>query len=432
MRFVLNNRIQSSLIRNSILQVFFWCIFSPGFFSSDSFAVIESIKSNRLENNYTSAWSIYVKILTLNGEYVGLITLINSLILVYALTHIAYSLFQPKIAAITSLTLTSTPLIFASGITLWHDILMSAGLMLITSFFIRFTQNPEGYSHHIWLALIPGSILTTFRPNGLPTLILFNLFVMIFFFYRERTLIKKCFNFLVLNLSLNLFFVFLSSIYSSTYPINRYFALEWMRNDISCYASTNKGSSFIENYAPQIGNSALWKSKEACTFLNKSQYVSGENLGLEPLIPRVWLNLFSKDWTFVISTHARRNAYLIPVPIFGIPKVPFIHSTIEFTNQGIAWNFPKLAESARPIIRFWNLSRGFFAWSGFWLLVAAISLLASRKVEYWFVLFVMLSLSFILFIVAPIPDGRYVLVILILGQLILLGEIFNRLMKRII
>ena len=188
-------------------------------------------------------------------------------------------------------------------------------------------------------------------------------------------------------------------------PINRYFALEWMRNDISCYVSTSKGSRFIENSAPQIGNSELWKSKEACTFLNKSQYVSGENLGMEPMIPKVWLELFSKDWTFIISTHSRRNAYLIPVPIFGIPKVPFIHSTIEF--------------------------RGLFAWSGLWLMVVIIRLLASRKVEYWIVLFTMLSLSFILFIVSPIPDGRYVLVVLILGQLIFLGEVFNRLSKRI-
>jgi hypothetical protein len=431
MKFFIDSKIQSSLFRNFSLQFFFWCVFSPGFFSSDSFTVLESIQNKDIDNNYTSAWSIYVKIFTFNGEFVGLITLMNSLILVYSLTQIGYSLFKPKIAAISTLSLTSTPLIFATGITLWHDILMSSGLILITSFFIRFTQNPKGYYPRIWLELIPGSILTIFRPNGLPTLILFSLCVIAFFYYQKRPLIKTCLYLIIFTLTVNLFFILLSSIYTSTPPINRYFALEWMRNDISCYVSTSKGSRFIENSAPQIGNSELWKSKEACTFLNKSQYVSGENLGMEPMIPKVWLELFSKDWTFIISTHSRRNAYLIPVPIFGIPKVPFIHSTIEFKNQGIVWNFEKLAESARPIIRFWNYARGLFAWSGLWLMVVIIGVLASRKVEYWIVLFTMLSLSFILFIVSPIPDGRYVLVVLILGQLIFLGEVINRLSKRI-
>jgi len=51
-------------------------------------------------------------------------------------------------------------------------------------------------------------------------------------------------------------------------PINSIYAQEWMRNDISCYASSPNGAQFFHNHLKGTGTVSSWSSQEACTFLN--------------------------------------------------------------------------------------------------------------------------------------------------------------------
>ena len=52
--------------------------------------------------------------------------------------------------------------------------------------------------------------------------------------------------------------------------INMLFAQEFMREDISCFASLNQGKGFVEENLPGISNTDGWSSKEACTFISRS------------------------------------------------------------------------------------------------------------------------------------------------------------------
>ena len=131
----------------------------------------------------------------------------------------------------------------------------------------------------------------------------------------------------------------------------------------------------------------------------------------------------TRDPFFILSTHLERNAYLIPIPIFGIPTDPFLHSTIEFKDQGIEWAFPSIAEKARIPMRAWNAARGLTGWAGLWGLVLIGLAVVGRKRNLIQPTAMSISMMAILFVVAPIPDGRYALFVLIAGQLALIGNI---------
>jgi hypothetical protein len=419
-QFVIRTDLITTLIRNSFIQIIWWIVFFPGFFSGDSFGAVAIAKSGELTNDLTASWAIYVWIFSLFGNAIGLLTLINGLILIYSLTRFAYSIFSPLIAAITSFILTLTPIVSGMGITLWHDILMTAGLLLLASLFVEF-QKKEAINKSDFISLlIPGSVLITFRPNGLPTMIIFALLFLIF--YRKKSSIKIITSSIAISSIVTLSTSYLIVRES---PIDNFYAQEWMRNDISCYANSPKGIGFVEKWIPGIGTTDTWRSSEACTFLNSAKITFEEKVEAQEFIPSAWSQLIRADPTFVLSTHLKRNSYLLPVPIYGIPKVPFLHSTIEFKDAGIEWAFPSIAEKARVLMRIWNAIRGITAWAGFWTLALVLIATLGKRIELLIPTLLSISLSGILFVVAPIPDGRYALFALIAGQLALLGVVLQ-------
>ena len=182
MKMLLNPSFRISFLRNSLIQFIWWVIFFPGFFSTDSFAAIQMAKSGDLGNSFTASWALYVRIFSFHGNAIALLTLINGLVLVYSVTRLGYAMFSARTAAISTFLLTLTPVVSGMGITLWHDILMSAGIVLVTSFFVNLQKNPTSARRFFLLELIPGSILTSFRPNGLPTIAVFALLYGLFIF----------------------------------------------------------------------------------------------------------------------------------------------------------------------------------------------------------------------------------------------------------
>jgi hypothetical protein len=411
-----------SFSRNSIIQIVWWIVFFPGFFSTDSFGAVQMAKSGELNNSFTASWALYVRIFSFHGDAIALLTLINGLVLVYSITRFGYSIFTNRTAAVSTFLLTLTPLVSGMGVTLWHDILMSAGLILIASFFINIHSRKADAKQLILLELIPGAILSSFRPNGLPTIALFGIIYCFFIFFYQRSQFA-----LILKLQLSMFTlsamttILGSILILGVSPINATFAKQWMQFDISCYASTSDGQGFVEVYIPDIGTTQTWKSEAACDFISQANLSTQESAMAEEFISGAWLQLLKTDPLFVIQTHLERNAYLIPLPIFGIPEVPFLHSNIELKDQGIEWKFPGVASEARVFMRAWNGARGLLGWAGFWLFIMlALSRFGNYKTLAPPILMA-LSLMSILLVVAPIPDGRYVLFVLVIAQLISIG-----------
>jgi hypothetical protein len=415
---LLNIDFKYSLVRNSLFLFACWIIFFPGFFSGDSFGAVEMAKSGNLTNSFTASWAIYVRVFSIFGSAIGLLTLLGGLLLVYALTQFTYAVFNKKTAAVSSFLMTLTPVIWGMGLTLWHDIQMTSGLLLVAAFMVKIHKGEKVSWLDRALQLILGSCLISFRPNGLPTLIVFAF--LFFALNRNKIVLGN----LVAAISTNALLTLVgANLILGMSPINTYFSQEWMRNDISCFANTPQGKGFVERKIPGIGNTNKWSSDAACTFLNQAEITREEKSQAQEYVPRAWIALAKQEPFFILDTHLKRNAYLVPLPIDGLPKPPFLHSTIEFEDSGIEWLFPSLAEEARTPMRIWNALRGITAWAGLWGVVTLILLLGYKRRELLAPFLMSISLMGVLFVFAPIPDGRYALFTLIVGQLVLLGKL---------
>jgi len=419
---------RNALIRNSVVAVIWWIIFFPGFFSTDSFAAASMAKSGDLVNSYTASWAIYVRAFSLFGNFIGLLTLINTLILVYSVTRFSYALLSKKTAAISSFVLTMTPLVAGMGITLWHDILMTAGLLLLAAFFTVYRQGDNYSKNDFFSLLLPSAVLLSFRPNGLPTFLVFAVLLLIFSY--RKSLIRPLALVLAITAGTT---IFNSLVVVGADPINTHYAQEWMRNDISCYAASPAGAGWVEKNMPGVGNTQSWASADACTFLNRYALAPADREKSYEVVPAVWRKLALSDPGFILKTHFDRNYYVVPLPINGLPSIPFLHSTIESADASIAWAIPSVAEKARVVMRVGNALRPILAYAGMWLLLVLGTLVFLKRKE-WLPTFLLgFSLLGILFVFAPIPDGRYALFVMLAGQLLVVGSLvdgFERLRNR--
>ena len=403
--------LKSSIIRNALISMIWWIIFYPGFYSTDSFSALEMAKSGNLSNIGTAPWALLVRHLSLHGNYPGLVTCVLSLMLSISMTVFFYSFLPAKNAASVSLLLQVTPLVSAMGITLWHDIPMTSGLLLVATFVIRSIRFNAFTVDESFKFMLPGMILITFRGNGLPTVILFFLFVSLFAFKRKG---KKL---LLVGILISILLSsFTNSLLSTSKSQDYAIASGFIANDISCYASKEKGQGFVEKALPGIGTTQTWASAAACEWFSDAKISEADMAKARGNLVGAFIKLVQEDPKFVLVTHLKRHEYLIPFPIFGLPKPPFIHSTIEFADSGVKWAFPDLAEKSRLAVRAWNYGSFFFAYSGLWILIIALAWINSRREEYLHILAVSIVLSASLFVVAGISDARYVLFILISGQ----------------
>jgi hypothetical protein len=426
MQILLSTSFRASFLRNLICIILWWIIFFPGFYSGDSFEAVEMAKSGILTNSGTASWALYVRVFSFFGNAFPVLTLFSGAMLIYGTTQLAYVLFEKRVAALSSFLMCTTALVSGMGITLWHDIPFTSGLLLVSSFFVELLKNQWViHKNKIFYLLIPGSVLISFRPNGVPTLIVFAILML----FSNAT--RKGLKYLVASILLSTTITLgLSNALLGMSPINAYFGQEWMRSDISCFASTSEGNLFIQRKFPEIRNSTDWASSEACTFLNKANLSLEYKMSSVEFVPSIWAKLLLSEPGFILKTHLLRHAYLIPFPFSGIPTEPFLHSTIEFTDRGISWAFPTLAEKARVIVRAWNASRGITGWAGIWLISMVLFLKYGKQTKLLPIIQMSVSLMGIVFVVAPVRDGRYILFVLVASQLALLGNIVNWIQSR--
>lgn len=419
---LLNSSLSASLLRNSFIQLIWWAIFFPGFYSADSFAVLNMAKTGNLNSYWTSPWAVIVRNLSLHGTQPGLVTLFFSIILSVSMTVFFYSLLSQKNAALVSATLQATPLVGAMGITLWHDIPMTSGLLLITTYVIKSNKfNAYTFNEAIKF-LFPGMVLITFRGNGLPTILI--LFFLLYLLHKKR----KGKRILSIGILLSIAVTLSSnSLLPDTKSKDFELATGWIIYDISCYASTPAGQGFVERVLPGIGTTAKWSSSSACLWFSDAKLTTADMAQARGHLTSALSKLIQEDPKFLLTTHLKRHEYLVPLPIFGLVKPPFIHSTIEFPEMGVSWAFPSLAEKVRAVVRAWNFGSFVFAYAGFWLLCIACSWFFSRRNEILYVLIVSLILNMSLFVFAGISDARYALFTLISGQGLVLSHLLQRL-----
>lgn len=420
MNRLLDTSFKYSLIRNSLVQLIWWSIFSPGFYSTDSFAVLQMAKTGDLSGSWSAPWALTVTLLSFGGLYPGLVTLFLSQIFSISITIFTYSFLSSKRSALISVFLHLTPLIGAIGVTLWHDIPMTAGFFLVSAFCLRAQKLGTITMSEVLKLLIPGMALATFRGNGLPTTLIFLILFMII----EKKVKKK--KLILAGIIFSIIFNLVSESQMTTKGLSNFeFATDWIIFDISCYSSTDKGRGFVERNIPGVGNTDSWSSASACVWFSDAKLSPSEITKIRTALPGLLIKLAKEDFGFLLSTHLQRHKYLIPVPIYGTPSIPFIHSTIEFANEGVKWNFQEVAEKARSYVRVWNYFNFFFAYAGLWFIIICLVALIQKRRDLLHLAALSLVLMTSLFIFAGISDARYTLYVLIVGQMIGLNIFIN-------
>jgi hypothetical protein len=404
---------QKSLVMNASIMLLWWLAFNPGFYSGDSFAVIQMARDGNISSEWTTIWAIFVKFVTLNGAYPEIATLFFSQILAFALTVFAHSIFKGPAAVWGSFVLCLTPLVGAMGITLWHDIPMTAGFLLVSSGVLGFRKK-KPYS---FAFLTIGVILSGFRYNGIPTILL--MFALLIFVFKPKSIILAG---LVLSISIGGLTSLVDSRLSPSTSTHSDGFINWMRYDISCYAATHNDDEFFQSEFDGKATREFWRSTQACTWFNDSKAFFDRSTYVTEKIPSAWLALALKEPAFVFSTHIKRHEYLNPIPFFGPPRMPFIHTTIEFAGQGIAFRNIEISEKFRAYPRAWNYFSFFFGYSGFWLMLIFLFAWKMKSSVYLGLGILGLILNSSLFVFAIIPDARFTLYVLIAGQLIAIGE----------
>lgn len=409
-------------------SLIWWGLFYPGFYSGDSFGALDQAKSGDISNIYTAVWPLTLEIITLGGRVPALGTLACVLILSYTVTYFCRIALPTSSAKLTTALLLITPGVGAMGITLWHDIPMTAGLVLVLSVTVKTANFKTRLMKSEWIHLILGVVLATYRPNGIATLFVFFLFL----FILNRT--AQVFKIGLLSVVIALAFSMITtwtvgerSLVSSVY------AQEWMRSDIACTWATKPGviSQTSQHEMEQVASLSQWNNASGCTFLNGLQFSAEQVDKSTKLVPSIWRQIFRSDALGIFKIHATRNAYLLPIPTTRATHPPFINSIIEFPNKGIAFAAPKVVSTFRPYVRAWNALRPITAFAGLWLVVQlGVAIFSKRSRRSALPAIAMsLALEGILFAFAPIPDGRYALPVLIVGQALALGfalDFFNR------
>lgn len=381
-------------------------------------------RTDSLNSLWSAPWALFVQIISVNGSKPEFATLFFSAIFSVSITVFFYSLFTEKSAAMISGILQVTPLVGAMGITLLHDIPMTAGFFFVATFIVRGLATQAYKSDEMLKFLLPGMLLITFRGNGLPTV------VILFLILLAMNPKKPGKRYLIFGVLMSLAFITISSSFL-TDPKSKNFELGtgWIYNDLSCYASTDEGQGFIERAIPSVGNTQKWSSKSACDWFSDASLTLEEASLARDQVIGAFSKLIIQDPKFVLMTHIKRHEYLVPIPINGLPRPPFIHSTIEYEDLGVKWAFPSLAEDARAYVRVWNYFNFFFAYSGFWLCILGLASAITRRKD----LFIVFAFGFILnsslFVLAGISDARYTLFVLISGQGVALNYLINRIKK---
>lgn len=408
-------------VLNGLIAFAWWVAFNPGFYSSDSFAVIDMIREDRITSEWTAIWPILLNALTVGGTQPQIATFFFSQVLAGSISFFSITYFDLRTARIASGIICATPIVGATGITLWHDIPMVSGFLLFLAALKHINNNkPFGF-----ILIFFASLISSFRFNGLPSLIVLIILLLVFSKSRKSLLVVFITLLIITGIS-----GAINSKYKSQVNVQTDGFIDWMRYDLSCYAAQSTDFDFFKKHFDGQMTLNEWRSKSACIWFNDSNAFGNRKDYVNKNIPTAWFALAKKHPGFIIDTHLKRHKYLVPIPFAGLPNMPFIHTTIEFQNSNIKFTNASISEKLRAYPRIWNYFNFFFGYAGFWLIVVSLIGWIKKDAHVLIGSLLGLILNLGLFVFATIPDARFALFVLIFAQLVFLSELIQFLEKK--
>lgn len=407
-----------------------WLALFPGIFSVDSGSYAYMADTKNFSQDYSIWWPIYLYLTSLGGNFVSGITLINSLISVFAMKNFLEIFFSKEIAFRATLFLSLTPVFGAMSIHLWRDISMAWGFLLLFSGFNRYHKQQYLSKRDIFIILL--SFLGIFtRPNGFISILIIAIFLLIK--PRKFRVTRKVAALLFLiTLFSNLILPRVLNLYDQQSNSQSSALISPFLSDISCVFSQSPDliSQSEKQILLRITAIEVWQNPTACGVVNPISYSPATDYNYvnnnKINILKVWFRVFQENPRAVYEGRIMRTNSFLPPPLV------LSNGRVYFLQYGNVADYPNLFESpVQDVLRVYigiaNFYSNVLGWSGLWFLVI-LFILKRIRVSKEIYNFIGLSLLSILVVLlnAPASDARYGLPVLWCGYGLLICYLIEK------
>jgi hypothetical protein len=371
------------------LVVIFWVVAaSPLILTNDSFLTLDQVYSGKYDNFPTVAYTLYVKLLSINWHFPWLLAVLQSLLVVAALLKVLtfidknHSLSTNSKLILVSL-LQIFPFFGGFGVTLWKDI-PYASLTVIGVILLFESANLTGLKFKFFAVgiLILGS---SFRHDGWPSLFIFLVLIIakvsLFKYLKFGNSFKKnklrLIGLLFISISFTIVLGNILVTLTNAKKIDSWWNVAPLVADLA-YVSTTQPEKLPPEVNSQIASFTEGSSKigaAVCQSVSNMVYSEGFKAPtLNLLSNKIWSEfprlLLSKAGPALVKAHLCRSKAFIPFPLsFGPSYVYWVTSGIPMTEYNhhhlqVRYYFNRFSTKVNSFVTYSNMWFGKLIWPG--------------------------------------------------------------------
>lgn len=356
----------------------FWLLSSwPMNMSPDSLNVWEQVQSGYYSNDHPVTYTIFVKILSIGGRYLPLVSIVQLIILSTGILLVCFTLLKNiSISMYITSIIMLTPTAGVLATTLWKDVPF-VGLILIG--FALLIKNIHFFG---FISLALGA---SFRHNGWVTLLAIAGLMSLAIILRSVSFKKYIYKVFAAGI-LSFFIIFISAKLVDAKPTSTWLTWSPALADLAYLAARtpNDASNIHETVALFSTGESLTRAAD-CTSINGMIFSPGFNsTSLDRNLDRIireFLILVKSDPKLVMRLHLCRSQAFIPPPISTGPSYFYWTQKIIIApnNFDLKPNppIPIIREIGLKIWKLWDSYPSYLLWPGFVILSASIFLLVN-------------------------------------------------------
>jgi hypothetical protein len=411
-----------------LLVNFFWLFASwPISMSPDSIDVWGQVQNGEYRNDHPVTYTIFVKIFSLGGIFLPLVSAIQILVLSFGILITTYTLLKNlELSTYITSIIVLAPTVGSLATTLWKDVPFVGLILIGLSLLIRRSNT---------LGVLILTLGASFRHNG--WLMLFSIAGIILIAAVVKNQYLKTYFWKIISAGIISYLIIISvSKLSDAKPASTWLTWAPAMADLAYLASRtpNDASNIHETVALYSSGDSLARSAD-CTSVNGMAFSSGFNKleldGKMNQIIREYIKLIETNPKLILQLHQCRAKAFIPPPFSTGPSYYY------WTEMNIIWpndynlvpNPPiqKIREMGLALWMLWDSNLKILLWPGLISLIASLIFLANSlkrsnfNNESW--MFWFLTMWAALFSVIPwsnAQDFRYALLSYLLAQIIIL------------